>query len=116
MNLLLILVSGLEIVLVSRLKIGLILMEIGLMSLSSILMWKLLSWMLRTRLTPRKIRMIPPSRIVCLGVRIIIGSGVGCIYTVREYLLSLVYGQSSNMWVKSWQYVQPRLGIWVGLT
>ena len=76
--------------LVSRLKISLILMKIGLMSLSGILMWKLLSWLLRTRLTPKKIGMISPSRVVRLGVRIVIESSVGCIHTIREHLLSLV--------------------------
>jgi len=50
MILLLMLVSELEVVLVSRLKIWLIMVEIGLMGLSSELMWKLLSWLLRTRL------------------------------------------------------------------
>ena len=33
---------------------------------SSILMWKLFPWLFRTRLTLRKIRMIPPSRVVRL--------------------------------------------------
>ena len=42
MILLLMLVSGLEVVLASPLKIWLTLMEIGLMGLSSVLMWKLL--------------------------------------------------------------------------
>jgi len=74
MILLLLLVSELEVVLVSWLKIWLTLMEVGLMCLSSVLMWKLLTWLLRTRMTPRKIWMVPPSRVVCLGVRIIIGS------------------------------------------
>ena len=42
------------------------------------------------RLTSRKIWMIPPSRVVRLGVRIVSESGVGCIHTIREHLLSLV--------------------------
>jgi len=37
----------------------------------------------------KKIWMVPPSRVVRLGVRIIIGSGIGCIHIFREHLLSL---------------------------
>jgi len=38
----------------------------------------------------KKIGMIPPFWVVYLGVRIVIGAGVGCIHTVREHLLSLI--------------------------
>jgi len=48
MILLLSLVHGLEVILVIRLKIQLTLMEIGLMRLSRVLVWKLLPWLLRT--------------------------------------------------------------------
>jgi len=34
--------------------------------------------------------MVPLSRVVCLGVWIIVGSGIGCIHVFREHLLSLV--------------------------
>jgi len=64
-------------------------MEIGLMRLSSVLVWKLLPWLLMTRLTPRKIWMVPPSRVVCLGVGIVVGSSIGCIHVFSEHLLSV---------------------------
>jgi len=65
--------SGLKIILIVRLKIR-------LSTLSSELVGKNLSRLLKTRLTPRKVGMIPPSRIVSLGVGIEIWSSKGWLY------------------------------------
>ena len=42
------------------------------------------------RLTARKFEMIPPSWVVCLRVRIVIRSGIGCIHVFKKHLLSLI--------------------------
>jgi len=64
--------------------------EIGLIAMSRELIMKIWSVLLMAVLTPWKIGMIPPSRIVSLGVWIVIQSGKNCIHVVWYHLLSFV--------------------------
>ena len=58
-------------------------LETGLMTLSSELAGKVLSCLLRIRLTPRKVGMIPPSRILNLGVGFVVFSSESYIHVIR---------------------------------